>query len=86
MLPPQGRALPQQTHCYVIDDWKPDSGPTRQADTGEGCLSLVPRSVTGSQSCRWHVAVDILLAVRRLVVQGGSTALEHLTKKPGFFC
>jgi hypothetical protein len=27
-----------------------------------------------------------LLAVRRLVVQGGSTALEQLTKKLGFFC
>src|SRR5277367_6983980 len=38
------------------------------------------------QICRWHVAVDILLAVRRLVVQGGSTALEQLTKKPGFLC
>jgi hypothetical protein len=38
------------------------------------------------QSCRWHVAVDILLAVRRLVVQGGSTALEQPTKKPRFFC
>jgi hypothetical protein len=32
------------------------------------------------------MSLDILLAVRRLVVQGGSTALEQLTKKPGFFC
>jgi hypothetical protein len=45
-----------------------------------------PNVCSERQSCRWHVAVDILLAVRPLVVQGGSTALEQITKKPGFFC
>jgi len=53
-----------------------------------GCngVERVSSPVMFTQICRWHVAVDILLAVRRLVVQGGSTTLEQLTKKPGFFC
>jgi len=32
------------------------------------------------------LAALVASAVRRLVIQGGSTALEQLTKKPGFFC
>jgi len=55
----------------------------------EGCKYVVLLWTCRSPStggCRWHAAVNVLLAVRRFVVQGGSTALEQLTKKPGFFC
>jgi hypothetical protein len=75
MLAPKRCALPQQTHWngYVIDDWKPDSRRTRQADTGTLPTGASlgggtdPRKTT-ALSCRpftWRFQLTFLPALSR---------------------
>ena len=77
-----GRHMTREGSPYPIDSQRQLSRLRVSAIARRRCLFRVE-----AVCCRWHVAVDIfLLAVRRLVAQGGSTALEQHTKKPGFFC